>query len=85
MKRGPSSPISGVRITTIFEPQSTVTSTGVSQQEDLPKPHSWDDLPVAYRVLICFGQWMTILNSRVDLAIRNGHLNINLDDGCFKS
>ena len=37
-----------------------------------------DDLPVAYCVLICFGQWMTILNSRVDLAIRNGHLNINL-------
>ena len=45
----------------------------------------WDDLPVAYCVLICFGQWMTILNPRVDLAIRNGHLNINLDDGCFKS
>ena len=41
----------------------------------------WDDLPVAYCVLIC----MTILNPRVDLAIRNGHLNINSDDGCFKS
>ena len=91
-----SSPIQGAKITTLLERQHTALNIHycflsrriclnhlvgmMAKAAKVALPFmGWPSCCIR-GVLICFGQWMTILNSRVDLAIRNGHV-----DGCFKS